>query len=234
MKTVSILIGIGLICPGGAVWGQGSGSHGKNELAAAAQSNQPQALAAYAEYLDRYGDSEASQVYNRLADARKGAGDTAGAAAAWRRAAILDLEAGRNEAAMREMAAAGGSPHFSEVSVQKWPTVNIPGPLRSFARMAALSPDSQPADILPALARNVVTNGYEASQNNEALEQTEYLKLVHRYISQAHELEKLSGESRVITVPNCESPVVADLVRILGFRYAAPLIHNPSLSLTHT
>ena len=217
MKTVTILIGIGLICVGGSVWGQG-GSHGKAELAAAAKGNQPQALAAYAEYLDRYGDSEASQVYNRLAEARKSAGDTAGAAAAMRRAAILDLEAGKNDGAAREMAGAGIELRFSQAAVQKWPTINIPGPLRSFARMAALSPDSLPADILPALARNVVTNGYEASQNNEALEQTEYLKLVHRYISQAHELEKLSGESRVITVPNCDSPVVADLVRILGFR----------------
>ena len=62
--------------------------------------------------------------------------------------------------------------------------------------MAALSPDSDPADVLPALARNVVTNGYQASHNNESLEQTEYLKLVHRYLSQARELEKLAGESR--------------------------------------
>ena len=54
-------------------------------------------------------------------------------------------------------------------------------------------PDAGPDDILPALARNVVTNGYQASHNNEALEQTEYLKLVHRYLSQARELEKLAG-----------------------------------------
>ena len=73
--------------------------------------------------------------------------------------------------------------------------------------MAALSPDSDPDDILPALARNVVTNGYQASHSNEALEQTEYLKLVHRYLSQARELEKLAGESaRSIKIDNCESP----------------------------
>jgi hypothetical protein len=51
--------------------------------------------------------------------------------------------------------------------------------------MAAISADTAPEDILPAVARNVVTNGYQASHSNDALEQTEYLKLVHRYLSQA-------------------------------------------------
>ncbi|MBZ5627144.1 MAG: hypothetical protein LAQ69_51995, partial [Acidobacteriia bacterium] len=89
---------------------------------------------------------------------------------------------------------------------------------RSFARMAAISPDAQPEEVLPALARNVVTNGYQASHSNDALEQTEYLKLVHRYLSQAHELAKLAGDQKVITIGNCESPNVAELIRILGFR----------------
>ena len=84
-------------------------------------------------------------------------------------------------------------------TAKSWPTASIPGPMRSFARMAAISADSAPEDILPALARNVVTNGYQASHSNEALEQTEYLKLVHRYLSQARELEKLAGEQKVIT-----------------------------------
>ena len=64
----------------------------------------------------------------------------------------------------------------------------------------------------------MVTNGYQASHSNEALEPTEYLKLVHRYLSQARELEKLAGEQKVIQVENCDSPNVADLLRILGFR----------------
>src|SRR6202008_2643732 len=94
----------------------------------------------------------------------------------------------------------------------------IPGPLRSFARMAAIAPDAGPDEILPALARNVVTNGYQASHSNDALEQTEYLKLVHRYLSQARELAKLAGDQQTIKIENCESPVTADLIRILGFR----------------
>ena len=59
--------------------------------------------------------------------------------------------------------------------------------------MAALSPELGPDDVIAALARNVVTNGYQAASSNEALEQTEYLKLVVRYLSQARELEKLGG-----------------------------------------
>src|SRR5206468_1477937 len=57
-----------------------------------------------------------------------------------------------------------------------------------------------------------------ASHSNDALEQTEYLKLVHRYLSQARELDKLAGEQKVITIENCESANVAELLRTLGFR----------------
>ena len=64
----------------------------------------------------------------------------------------------------------------------------------------------------------MVTNGFQASHSNEALEQTEYLKLVHRYLSQAREIEKLAGDGKVIEIANCDSANVADLLRVLGFR----------------
>ncbi|MGH9658144.1 MAG: hypothetical protein ACRD96_06340, partial [Bryobacteraceae bacterium] len=50
------------------------------------------------------------------------------------------------------------------------------------------------------------------------LEQTEYLKLVHRYLSQARELEKLGGAERVIKVETCESASAGELMKILGYR----------------
>ncbi len=136
---------------------------------------------------------------------------------------MLDLLAGHADEVARDnhayQTATGkpliaGKPGAPEV----WVTAPIPGPLRSFARMAAISPDSHPRDILPALAHNVITNGYEASHGNEALEETEYLKLVHRYLSQAHELDKLAGDSKVIEIKNCEAANAADLLRVLGFR----------------
>jgi hypothetical protein len=197
-------------------------------LARAAQSNPNNVadLTAYAEFLDRYGDPASRDAYARLLTALRGSGDTARAGAIARRMAVLDLLAGDRDAAARNIeayrAASGKTVSLpamaSGPAADAWPTTNIPGPLRSFARMAALSPDSGGEDILPALARNVVTNGYQASHNNEALEQTEYLKLVHRYLSQARELEKLGGESKTIKVETCESPAVGELLRILGFR----------------
>ena len=84
--------------------------------------------------------------------------------------------------------------------------------------MAAISPDSAPAGHPARAGPQRGTNGYQASHGNEALEQTEYLKLVHRYLSQAHELEKLAGDGKIIKVNTCDAPNVAELLRILGFR----------------
>src|ERR1039458_2905997 len=196
-------------------------------LARQAEAN-PNHIAAwveYAEFLDRYGDPAAREAYAKLLEAARAAGDSARASAVMRRLALLELLAGDRNAAMRNLEAyraAGGksaNPGTAPApAAENAGTAEIPGPLRSFARMAAISPDAEPVDILPALARNVVTNGYQASNNNEALEQTEYLKLVHRYLSQARELDKLAGESRVLKIDNCESPASGELLRILGFR----------------
>jgi hypothetical protein len=98
------------------------------------------------------------------------------------------------------------------------PTSDIPGPITSFNRMAALSPDLKPEDVLPALARNIVTNGYQAANSQEALEQTEYLKLVFRYLSQARELDRLAGADKVVKVETCDSAKTGELLKILGYR----------------
>jgi hypothetical protein len=181
---------------------------------------------AYAEFLDRYGDPGAREAYGNLLVALRDGGDSARAATVARRLALLDLLAGDRIAADTHLAAYRAADGKGALPGTLPPanapanegTANIPGPLRSFARMAALPPDADPPDILPALARNVVTNGYQASRSNETLEQTEYLKLVHRYLSQARELEKLSGETRTITIDNCDAPAAGELLRILGFR----------------
>jgi hypothetical protein len=163
------------------------------------------ALANYAEFLERYGDPGCKEAYTKLLAALQQSGNTARAAVIQKRLALLDL-------------VAGGGPQSASQSQETLPTVSIPGPLRSFARMVAIAGDASAGDILQALARNVVTNGYQASHSNEALEQTEYLKLVHRYLSQAQELSKLAGEAKVIKIENCDSPAVGELLRILGFR----------------
>jgi hypothetical protein len=178
----------------------------------------------YAEFLDRYGDPGAREAYGKLLGILRTSDDRDRAGAVARRLVVLDLLAGDANATATHLEAyhqaTGKTLALARSAAPKAEarTAPIPGPLRSFARMAAISGESSPEDILPALARNVVTNGYQASHSNDALEQTEYLKLVHRYLTQARELEKLAGDSKTIKIENCESAAVAELLRVLGFR----------------
>jgi len=87
---------------------------------------------------------------------------------------------------------------------------SIPGPMRSFLRMAAISQEITPDELLPLLARNVVMNGYEVGRP------TQYLVLVNWYLDQARELEALAGKGEVIHVSNCED--AKPLLAILGYR----------------
>ncbi len=241
MKAFPLLVIFALtsVCP--PVWGQPApdsvrkmemsgdtmGARAALTRAAASSPNSIPALTAYAEFLDRYGDPACREAYVKLLAALRKAGDSARVGAIAGRLASLDLLAGDRAAASRDLetyrtatgknAALGTLPEPAGPRDPKL-TASIPGPLRSFARMAAISPDASAEEVLPALARNVVTNGYQASHSNDALEQTEYLKLVHRYLSQAHELTKLAGEQQVIKIESCDSATVAELIRILGFR----------------
>src|ERR1019366_9911125 len=162
-------------------------------------------LTAYAAFLERYGDPEARTVYRQLLTQCIKSSDRARAAEAARRLVVLDLLAGDRAAAAGDLDAyhasggadwkSGGLPSTQTVPAEA-KTIDFPGPMRSFSRMAAIAPDVRPEDVLPAIARNVVTNGYQASHSNDALEQTEYLKLVHSYLSQAPPQEQKGGAAR--------------------------------------
>ena len=93
-------------------------------------------------------------------------------------------------------------------------TVTIPGPLRSFLRMAAISQKVSPEEVLPLLARNVVVEGYGGQ--GDARRPTEYLVLLRRYLQQARELMVLGGRDGVIRVPNCGD--AKQLLSVLGYR----------------
>jgi hypothetical protein len=88
--------------------------------------------------------------------------------------------------------------------------VAIPGPLRSFLRMAAISQKVTPEEVLPLLARNVVMSGYQDGKP------TEFLVLVNWYMDQARELEALAGRGGVIHVSNCDD--ANPLLVILGYK----------------
>ncbi len=182
------------------------------------------ALTAHAEFLDGRRDPETRAAYEKLLAV---AGPTSPAGKlALRRLTSLDLLSGNRSSAEQRLGAlrqAGDSrftlaPSGQTIASLPQGIIEITGPIRSFARMAALSPDLPPNDILLALARNVVTTGYQAVSGSDSLEPTEYLKLVIRYIGQARELDKFAGDSKVINIESCDSSQTGELLKILGFR----------------
>ena len=100
----------------------------------------------------------------------------------------------------------------AEATVPEGPpqTVTIPGPMRSFLRMAGISQKAQSNEILPFLARRVYLSGYDGNVP------TEFLILLRRYVSQARELQAMAGSKNAIDVANCSE--VAPLLKILGYR----------------
>ena len=93
-------------------------------------------------------------------------------------------------------------------------TVTIPGPLRSFLRMAGISQQISPADVLPLLTFNINAHGYEGWQ--EKGRPTEFLILLERYVSQARELSALMGPDGYLRVANCQE--ATPLLKVLGYR----------------
>jgi hypothetical protein len=200
---------------------KGDAVEARDYLQRAAQTGGADAKLAYAQFLDRHRDPTAREAYQNVWDTARGEQRELAA----RRMVVLDLIAGDRDAAQRHLEqyqGAGGRdfnlPQATVVPQEKRQTIAIPGPLRSFSRMAALAPEISPDDVLPALARNVVTNGYQAAGSNDVLEQTEYLKLVIRYLSEARELEKLADSNGLIKIETCDSTQTGELLRVLGYR----------------
>jgi hypothetical protein len=98
-----------------------------------------------------------------------------------------------------------GSPILATVE-----RVAIPGPLRSFLRMAGISQEAPVDDVLPLLARNTYLLGYDEST------QTEFLRLVNRYLHQARELQILASTNGTIHIANCND--AGTLLKVLGYR----------------
>ncbi len=200
---------------------KGDAAEARDYLQRAAQTGGADAQLAYAQFLDRHRDPAAREAYQMVWETARGEPRELAA----RRMVVLDLIAGDRDAAQRHVEqyrSAGGRdfnlPAASPIAQVKLSTIVIPGPLRSFARMAALAPETNPDDVLPALARNVVTNGYQAAGSNDVLEQTEYIKLVIRYLSQAREIEKLADSNGMLKIETCDSTQTGELLRLLGYR----------------
>ena len=175
---------------------------------------------ALAEFLQRHRDPGSRDAYLKWAASES---DPAQRKLALRQLVLNDFIDGKDAEMASDLAqyrAAGGTdlngPPKRNLT-GAFSTTTIPGPLPAFARMAALSPDLSTEELLPALARNVATNGYEAS-GNAALQQTEYLRLVFRYLNQARELQALASHDHKIVIPNCDSEETGNLLKALGYR----------------
>jgi hypothetical protein len=173
-----------------------------------------------ADFLCRHGDPGCRAAYAKWAADET---DPARKKLALRQVVLLDYMDGKDADLAKDLEsykATGGTDLGLPVkhsAIAAYSSITLPGPLPSFARMAALAPDLGAEELLPALARNVVTNGYEAS-GNEALQQTEYMRLLIRYVGQARELQAMATKERKIVIPDCDSEQTGNLLKILGYR----------------
>jgi len=106
------------------------------------------------------------------------------------------------------------SSEYADVGSHESADVTIPGPLRSFLRMAGISQKVSPEEVMPLLARNVFALGYEGPWPKGR--RSEFLILLTRYVQQARELTALAGSDGVLHVSNCDD--AKPLLKILGYR----------------
>ncbi len=117
--------------------------------------------------------------------------------------------------------------HAGQGAAQSSTTVTIPGPLRSFLRMAAISQQASADEVLPLLAHNVAIEGYTYGRKGRKRAPTEYLLLLKDYVKQARELEALAGPRQVIRISSCDQ--AGPLLKTLGYELAQPCGPDTSL-----
>jgi hypothetical protein len=128
------------------------------------------------------------------------------------------------EPASPAAATASGDSPTSPAASQTTETIIIPGPLRSFLRMAGISQESKPADLLPLLARNAFLYGHQMGKK------TEYLVLEDRYVHQARELQPLAVSNGQIQVTGCSD--VQPLIQVLGYQFENGCSHDGATLIT--
>ena len=107
------------------------------------------------------------------------------------------------------------APEVSHPGAVSAASVAIPGPLRSFLRMAGISQKISIEEVLPLLARNVAVEGYQGRKDKTG-RPTEFLILLKRYVEQARQLVTLAGPEGLIRVSSCDQ--AEPLLAILGYR----------------
>ena len=103
-------------------------------------------------------------------------------------------------------------------------SILIPGPLRSFLRMAGISQDVAPDDVVTTLARNASLYGYDQGR------ETEFLVLLDRYVHQARELQSLSDANGNIHITGCDD--ATRLIQALGYKLETACGHKDTSLMT--
>lgn len=179
-----------------------------------------------AELLDRYGAPARVEAYERYWALSSSGSSDEEKRTVLRRLIALSLEHHQGEKVEKYLQLyqqAGGtdlalpSKTVPESSVV-YGSIEIPGPLTAFARMTAIAPDVAPQQILSALARNIVISGFRSLGPEGGMQETEYLRLVFRYLEHATDLTKMAGEDKILRITACESVETGDLLKILGYR----------------
>ena len=115
-------------------------------------------------------------------------------------------------------ATASGDSPTSQATNQTTETIIIPGPLRSFLRMAGISQESTSRRLLrcwPAMYFSMAIKWAG---------KTEYLILVDRYVHQARELQPLAGATAMIHIADCTD--ATPVIQVLGFRFEHGCSHE--------
>ena len=121
---------------------------------------------------------------------------------------VVCVLSGRSQGASPAYAAGSDGSKTSPIANTE---VIIPGPMRSFMRMAGISQKARPEEVLPLLGHTVAAQGFDIGERPR-----EFLILATHYVQQARELMTLAAPGGVLRVSKCEE--APPLLRILGYR----------------
>jgi hypothetical protein len=117
------------------------------------------------------------------------------------------------------------SAHHDPVLLQTQPNyIVVPGPLRSFLRMAGISQEVSAEEVLPMLARNLSLYGYSGGN------QKEYLVLLDRYVHLARDIQHLADGDGMLRIKGCGD--ATPLLNALGYKLQKDCGHRNTALIT--
>jgi hypothetical protein len=104
----------------------------------------------------------------------------------------------------------------------------IPGPVRSFLRMAGISQKASTEEVLPLFGHFVETYGFEGSKEKSP-KPTEALLIFRRYFVQANTLASLAGADQALHFTTCEG--ARQLIADLGYKLTNGCGKEPTIEV---